>query len=72
MKEILVKQINETYKSCLARQKNGWTAEKLKTYKAGASHALFNLINELEANGLLTVNEVEKLDRLMMKTLDTL
>lgn len=72
MKEILAKQINEAYKSCLARKKNGCTVEKLKVYKAGASHALFNLINELEANGLLTVNEVEKLDRLMMKTLDTL
>ncbi|MDK4352084.1 hypothetical protein M4I17_06600 [Enterococcus thailandicus] len=79
MKEILVKQINETYKSCLARKKNGWNTENLKVYKAGASNVLFNIINvlfniinELETNELLTVDEVEELDMLMLNTLDTL
>lgn len=72
MKDILVKQINEAFESCLARKKNGWNTENLKAYKAGASNVLFNIINELETNELLTVDEVEELDMLMLNTLDTL
>lgn len=72
MKNIIIKQLKDGYKGILERRNNGWANEELNSYTTGVSNTLFELINDLQDNGIISKEEYEEIDEVFSNTIDTL
>lgn len=72
MKTIIIKQIKDNYKGILERKANGWNNEELSNYTAGVSNTLFDLINDLQANNIISNEESNEIEEVFSNTIDTL
>ncbi|QAX97488.1 hypothetical protein EfsSzw1_13 [Enterococcus phage EfsSzw-1] len=72
MKEIIIKRLKEDYKGILERKENGWTKEELTSYIAGVSNSLFDLINDLQDNDIISKEDSEEIEEIFSNTIDTL
>lgn len=72
MKEIIIKRLKEDYRSILERKENGWTKEELVNYTAGVSNSLFDLINDLQYNDIISKEDSEEIEEVFSNTIDTL
>lgn len=72
MKNIIIKQLKDGYKGILERRNNGWANEELNSYTTGVSNTLFELINDLQDNGIISKEEAEEIDEVFSNTIDTL
>lgn len=72
MKEIIIKRLKEDYRGILERKENGWTKEELTNYTAGVSNSLFDLINDLQYNDIISKEEAEEIEEVFSNTIDTL
>lgn len=72
MKAIIIRQIKEDYKGILERKENGWTKEELTSYIAGVSNSLFDLINDLQDNDIISKEDSEEIEEIFSNTIDTL
>ena len=72
MKNIIIKQLKDGYKEILERRNNGWTDEELNSYTAGVSNTLFELINDLQDNGVISEEEAEEIEEVFSNTIDIL
>ncbi|AKC05021.1 hypothetical protein [Enterococcus phage EFLK1] len=72
MKSIIIKQIKDGYKGILERRNNGWADEELNSYTTGVSNTLFELINDLQDNGVISEEEAEEIEEVFSNTIDIL
>lgn len=72
MKEIIIKRLKEDYRGILERKENGWTKEELVNYTAGVSNSLFDLINDLQYNDIISREDSEEIEEVFSNTIDTL
>ncbi|WFZ97323.1 hypothetical protein [Enterococcus phage PEF1] len=72
MKEIIIKRLKEDYRGILERKENGWTKEELTNYTAGVSNSLFDLINDLQDNDIISREDSEEIEEVFSNTIDTL
>lgn len=72
MKEIIINQLNETYKGILKRKENGWLRKDLINFTAGASSTLNDLIIDLHEKELITDEEEKEIEEVFLETIDTL
>lgn len=72
MKAIIIKRLKEDYRSILERKENGWTKEELVNYTAGVSNSLFDLINDLQDNDIISKEDSEEIEEVFSNTIDTL
>lgn len=72
MKAIIIKRLKEDYRSILERKENGWTKEELVNYTAGVSNSLFDLINDLQYNDIISKEDSEEIEEVFSNTIDTL
>lgn len=72
MKEIIIKRLKEDYRGILERKENGWTKEELTSYIAGVSNSLFDLINDLQDNDIISKEDSEEIEEIFSNTIDTL
>lgn len=72
MKEIIIKRLKEDYRGILERKENGWTKEELTSYTAGVSNSLFDLINDLQDNDIISKEDSEEIEEVFSNTIDTL